>query len=418
MKDSLFDFPQVSIQKPIRLIEAFGGIGSQGMALRDIGADFEHYRLIEFDKYAVASYNAIHGTNFETTDIRNVHGADLGIVEKEKYEYIFTYSFPCTDLSVAGKMEGMSKKDWASGKSTRSGLLWEVERILSELHNENLPQILVMENVPQVHAEQNKNDFDAWLDYLKSRGYWNFWKDLNAKDYGVPQNRERCFCVSVLSDEFIDYEFPEPIPLETVMKDFLESDVDEKYYIKSEKADRLIQQLIENGVIGTKSSEQRELRTIDLCVKSPREIKVANCILAKYDCGISNLKSFGAGVLEKKLAVVMSNKEVRFKKSDDIANTILASYSKGIGGGIPMANGVVEITESETTDEEIISDERIIAHLDDVLEDDETEFGGTDFDGETLEDFMVASFADWLNTVTLEDVNEALKDCGIKQIKA
>lgn len=365
MKDSLplFCFPQVSIQKPIRLIEAFGGIGSQAMALRDIGANFEHYRLIEFDKHAVASYNAIHGTDFETTDIRDVYGTDLGIVEKDKYEYIFTYSFPCTDLSVAGKMKGMSKKDWESGKSTRSGLLWEVERILSELHNEDLPQVLVMENVPQVHAEQNKADFDSWLDYLRKRGYQNFWKDLNAKDYGVPQNRERCFCVSVLSSDFIDYEFPEPILLKTVMKDFLESDVDEKYYIKSEKADRLIQLLNEKATIGT-----RESHTVDLSVNSPREIKVANCIKARYNAGISKRKSSGTGVLEKKKTVVMSNKEIRFKKNDDIASTILASNSKGIGGGISMANGVIEMMENETIDEEVISDERIMAHLYDVLE--------------------------------------------------
>lgn len=88
---SLFDFPKMEITKPIRLIELFGGIGSQAMALRDIGADFEHYRLVEFDKYAVASYNAIHGTNFETKDIRDVHGNDLGIVETDKFTYLLTY---------------------------------------------------------------------------------------------------------------------------------------------------------------------------------------------------------------------------------------------------------------------------------------------------------------------------------------
>lgn len=91
MQDSLFDFPQMEINKPIRLIELFGGIGSQAMALRDIGADFEHYRLVEFDKYAVASYNAIHGTNFKTMDIKSVHGVDLGIKEKDKFTYLLTY---------------------------------------------------------------------------------------------------------------------------------------------------------------------------------------------------------------------------------------------------------------------------------------------------------------------------------------
>lgn len=87
----LFDFPKKEITNKIRLIELFGGIGSQAMALRDIGADFEHYRLVEFDKYAVQSYNAIHGTNFDTMDIRNVHGADLGIVDTETFTYLLTY---------------------------------------------------------------------------------------------------------------------------------------------------------------------------------------------------------------------------------------------------------------------------------------------------------------------------------------
>lgn len=83
------------ITKPIRLIELFAGVGSQAMALRNIGADFETYRVVEFDKYAIKSYNAIHGTNFPVMDIRDVRGGDLGIEETDKYEYLMTYSFPC-----------------------------------------------------------------------------------------------------------------------------------------------------------------------------------------------------------------------------------------------------------------------------------------------------------------------------------
>ncbi len=86
--------PQYRIEKPIRLIELFAGIGSQAMALRDLGADFEHYRVVEFDKFAMKSYNAIHGTDFQTADIRNVKGGDLGITDKDRYTYILTYSFP------------------------------------------------------------------------------------------------------------------------------------------------------------------------------------------------------------------------------------------------------------------------------------------------------------------------------------
>lgn len=91
---SLFEKPTFKINKPIRLIELFAGVGSQAMALRDIGANFEHYRVVEFDKYAIASYNAIHGTDFPTMDVTKIKGGDLGITNTDKYCYILTYSFP------------------------------------------------------------------------------------------------------------------------------------------------------------------------------------------------------------------------------------------------------------------------------------------------------------------------------------
>ena len=252
---SIFDLtmPLFKITKPIRLIELFGGVGSQAMALRNIGADFEHYRLVEFDKFPVASYNAIHGTNFEPTDIRNIHGEDLGIVDVESFTYLLTYSFPCVDLSVAGKQKGMKK-----GSGTRSGLLWEVERLLNEC--EELPQVLLMENVPQVHSKDNMPDFQNWIDFLTSKGYSNYWQDLNARDFGVAQNRNRCFMVSILGE--YNYKFPKPIPLDKTMKDYLMDEVDDKYYITNEKAKKLIEQLILDGKIPTRSEEMR-LRDID-----------------------------------------------------------------------------------------------------------------------------------------------------------
>ena len=267
------------IDKKIRLIELFAGVGSQAMALRDIGADFEHYRVIEFDKYAVKSYNAIHGTNFEPIDIRNFKGSDLGIVDVEKFTYLLTYSFPCQDLSLAGKQRGMTK-----GSGTRSGLLWEVERLLKE--TENLPQVLLMENVPQVHGSRNIDDFNLWIDFLKSKGYSNFWQDLNAKDYGVAQNRKRCFMVSLLGNG--TYEFPKPVQLTKRMKDYLENEVDEKYYLKSEKAYRLIADLESRGIL-----DGKEKITCDRSIKNTKKIDVMNTICARYDCGISNQQSMG-----------------------------------------------------------------------------------------------------------------------------
>lgn len=219
---SIFDGEnQLKITKPIRLIELFAGIGAQAKALENLSANFEHYRICEFDKYAVASYNAVHGTEFTTSDITKIHANDLGIVETDKYEYIMTYSFPCTDISKAGKQQGMSQ-----GSGTRSSLLWEVKRILKE--SKDLPHILLMENVPDLLSQKNKADFFEWCGFLESLGYTNKWTILNAKDFGVPQNRERCFMLSWIGNYY--YDFPTSKPLIVRLKDVLEHSVDKKYY--------------------------------------------------------------------------------------------------------------------------------------------------------------------------------------------
>ena len=124
----------------------------------------------------------------------------------------------------------------AKDSRTRSGLLWEVERILNECAE--LPQILLMENVPQVHGKKNIEHFKEWIDALEKLGYSNFWQDLNAKDYGIPQNRNRCFMVSILGD--YKYDFPKPFELKLRLKDMLEDDVDEKYYLSDEYLKKIV----------------------------------------------------------------------------------------------------------------------------------------------------------------------------------
>ena len=235
---NLFDWdkPPLKIDKPIRLIELFGGIGAQAKALERLGVPFEHYRMVEVDRYAVASYNAIHGTDFHESDICKIHADDLGITETERYCYIMTYSFPCQDLSVSGKGKGMKR-----GSGTRSGLLWEVERILSECTE--LPNILLMENVPQVVSQKHIADFAEWCSFLEVLGYTNSWSILNAKDYGVPQNRERCYMVSFLGN--YSYEFPNPFPLRKTMRDLLEESVPQKYYLSDESVERFCSHLVQ-----------------------------------------------------------------------------------------------------------------------------------------------------------------------------
>lgn len=220
---SLFTEPHLRIRNSVRLIEMFSGIGAQAKAFDVLGVPFERWRSYDIDKAAVRSYNAIHGTSFEPMDITQIHAEDLGIVDREQYTYFCTYSFPCQDLSASGMKKGMRK-----GSGTRSGLLWEVERILLEC-GKNLPQILLMENVPQVCKGDNKHDFDMWKESLRSMGYTNTYRILNALDYGVPQNRERCFMLSWLKD--YQFVWPEPIHLTRCLADVMETDIPEKYYL-------------------------------------------------------------------------------------------------------------------------------------------------------------------------------------------
>lgn len=277
--------------KPIRLIELFAGYGSQALALKYLGVQFEHYRISEWATKSIQAYKDLHATDdrtdysqgltpaeikawltgkistdystpataeqigrFSEKTVRTLYNnmratrnigsitqataQDLAIVNTDKFLYIMTYSFPCQDLSAAGNGAGMSK-----GSGTRSGLLWEVERLLKETARGGgyeLPQILLMENVPQVIGGGAIADFVQWREFLEGLGYKNYTQLMNAKGYGIPQNRNRCFMVSILGD--YDYIFPPELPLQYRLKDFLERGVDEKYYL----SDRTVEMFIEH----------------------------------------------------------------------------------------------------------------------------------------------------------------------------
>ena len=216
-------YPTFKFDKEITVLETFAGIGSQRKALDRLAKKYDlkinYLPPIEIDKYAIASYNAIHGTNHRTKDITKTKGSEYGKID------LLTYSFPCQDISIAGKQAGFSK-----GSGTRSGLLWEVERILKEM--KYLPKVLLMENVRNLVSEKHMPDFQEWIKELERLGYSNYWKILNAKDYGIPQNRERVFMVSILGK--YNYTFPQPEPLKLRLKDMLEDKVDEKYYLNVE----------------------------------------------------------------------------------------------------------------------------------------------------------------------------------------
>jgi DNA (cytosine-5)-methyltransferase 1 len=208
----------------IRVFEAFAGIGTQRMALRNLGVSHEVVAISEIDKFAIKSYEAIHG---ETLNLGDISKIDVNDVPEHD---LFTYSFPCQDISIAGKQASLEK-----GSGTRSSLLWECERIIKAKR----PKYLLMENVKNLVGKKHKEHFEMWLETLVEYGYTNYWKVLNAKDYGIPQNRERVFVVSILG-EHKPYKFPKPFPLELGLKDILEDEADEKFYLSKEKVDKLI----------------------------------------------------------------------------------------------------------------------------------------------------------------------------------
>ena len=208
----------------LRVFESFAGIGTQRMGLERAGIEHDVVGICEIDKFAIESYKAIHGDVNNYGDIAKIDPKDLPDFD------LFTYSFPCQDISMAGKQKGFDKES-----GTRSSLLWECERIIEAKR----PKYLLMENVKALTFKKNKGGYQKWLDILTSLGYTNYPKVLNAKDYGVPQNRERVFCISILDDKQ-GFEFPGKQVLETRLKDVLENNVDEKYYLSNDRVKQLV----------------------------------------------------------------------------------------------------------------------------------------------------------------------------------
>ena len=212
--------------KHITVNELFSGIGAQRKALERLGINHEVVGISEIDKYAIQSYEAIYGKTYNYGDISKV--------EKLNYADLWTYSFPCQDISVAGKQQGINQ-------DTRSGLLYQVQRLLEVAKREKtLPKYLLLENVKNLVGKQFKSQFEDWLFYLDQLGYDTYWQVLNAKNFGIPQNRERVFAISIRKDLNQSFEFPQIEELKIRLKDVLEDEVDEKFYISRDKVQNLI----------------------------------------------------------------------------------------------------------------------------------------------------------------------------------
>ena len=209
----------------MKVLSLFSGIGAFEKALDRLNIDYELVAFSEIDKYATKSYCAIHGVD-ESMNLGDITKVDENSLPKDID--LITYGFPCQDISLAGKQKGMFNDD---GTQTRSGLFFEALRIIEATK----PKIAIAENVKNLTGKKFKEQFELVLKSLEEAGYSNYWKVLNAKDYGIPQNRERVFIISIRKDIDKGYEFPEPFPLQLRLKDMLEDKVDEKYYLSDEQ---------------------------------------------------------------------------------------------------------------------------------------------------------------------------------------
>lgn len=233
----------------LRVLELFAGIGACSKALTNLGIEHEIVDAVEIDKYAVKSFNAVHGTNFEPQDITKW--------DKDIECDLIMHGSPCQDFSVAGKGAGGDKDS-----GTRSSLMYETLRIVEKLK----PKYVIWENVKNLLSKKHRHNFDAYLEAMERLGYRSQYQVLNAKDYGVPQNRERVFTVSIRNDLDVDFKFPEPQELTIRLKDVLEPQVDEKYYLSDEQTKRLKATTYNDG-------EARTLCARDY--KDPKCVRVA-----------------------------------------------------------------------------------------------------------------------------------------------
>lgn len=254
----------------MRLLSLFSGIGAFEKALQRQNIPYKLVGFSEIDKYAITAYCAIHGVD-ESLNLGDITKIDLNKVPDCD---IITHGSPCQSFSVAGKGEGGDK-----GSGTRSSLMWYTVEIVKH----KLPKYVIWENVKGVLSKKHKHNFDQYLNELEKLGYNNYYEVLNSKDYGIPQNRERVYVISIRKDaDKGNFEFPEPFDNGLRLKDLLEDEVEEKYYINNEKTEKLLstlngKEILPGGVNVSKKGEVFDNNT-----------EVASCLHARDYKGLGN----------------------------------------------------------------------------------------------------------------------------------
>lgn len=292
----------------IRLFEAFAGYGSQLMAMRRLEQAFpdkikvEPIGISEIDKYAIAAYKAVHGEIKNYGDISKIDWSQVPDFD------LFTYSSPCQDFSVAGLQKGGT-----NGSGTRSSLLWECERAIAAKR----PKYLLFENVAALVSAKFVKLFNQWQLLLESYGYTNFTQVLNAKDYGVPQNRERVFMVSILDCDK-PYYFPQPIPLTKRLRDVLEDNVPEEFYL----SERMLQGF-------ERHNANHEANGTGFIFKPKNGSDTANALRANGALNATDNAILVAGEMEGGAFENTLNCHKKVFDKDGIAPTQTASMGKG-----------------------------------------------------------------------------------------
>ena len=246
-------------RESISILELFGGIGACTKALKNIGMNVNVVDYVEIDKYACKSYNAINGTNFEPQDIKE-WDKDINID-------LIMHGSPCQDFSASGLQMGGDE-----GSGTRSSLMYESIRIINKLK----PKYVVWENVKNLLSKKHKHNFDNYINKLDELGYNSYYQVLDAKDYGVPQHRERVYTISIRKDlDGGNFKFPEKEPLKIALKDLLEKEVNEKYYLNDKQFISL-----KNSTFNARKTRIQEKEYCDtLCArdfKDPKCIQIGN----------------------------------------------------------------------------------------------------------------------------------------------
>lgn len=295
----------------LRVLSLFSGIGAFEKALKNIGKDFELVNYCEIDKYASKAYSMIHNVSEDL----NLH--DVTKIDTSKLHDIdlITYGFPCQDISIAGRQRGFTDN---KGNRTRSGLFFEALRIIEDTK----PKYAIAENVKALTSKKFESEFETVLNSLNNAGYTNYYAVLNAKDYGIPQNRERIFIVSIRNDLNCGlFQFPIKRKLNVLLKDYLEKEVDDKYYIDNERSRNLINQIVTKNCI-IKSTP------VDGTIFEPKVKDICNCISARYDAGIQNQKSIGCMVIEP-------------SKINRLGNLYGENMGTSMGGNVYSPDGII-----------------------------------------------------------------------------